>query len=66
MMPNCKIITITALTEVFIVYDIAKKVRPDALIIKNDITPEKLQHMIMELMKGNHDQSPTVKNALMK
>ncbi|CAN1527229.1 hypothetical protein MCETHM1_01273 [Flavobacteriaceae bacterium] len=65
-MPNCKIITITALNEVFIVYDIAKKVRPDALIIKNDITPEKLQHMIMELMKGNHDQSPTVKNALMK
>jgi hypothetical protein len=33
---------ITANTEVVIVYDVVKKVRPEGLIIKNDITPEKL------------------------
>jgi DNA-binding NarL/FixJ family response regulator len=64
MMPNCKIIIITAHTEVVIVYDIAKKVRPDALIIKNDITAEKLQHVLMELMRGNQYQSPMVKKCI--
>jgi DNA-binding NarL/FixJ family response regulator len=60
-MPNCKIIMITAHTEVIIVYEIAKKVRPDGLIIKNDITPEKLQQAVMEIMQGNQYQSPMVK-----
>jgi DNA-binding NarL/FixJ family response regulator len=64
MMPNCKIIMITAHTEVVIVYDIAKKVRPDALIIKNDITPEKLQQALMEIVQGNQYQSPMVKKCI--
>jgi DNA-binding NarL/FixJ family response regulator len=64
LMPNCKIIIITAHTEVVIVYDIAKKVRPDALIIKNDITPEKLQQAVMEIVQGNQYQSPMVKKCI--
>lgn len=36
--PKCKIIMITAYQEAVIVYDIHKKARPDALIIKNDIS----------------------------
>lgn len=63
-MPNCKIIMITAHTEVIIVYDIAKKVRPDGLIIKNDITPEKLQQAVYEILQGNQYQSPTVKRCI--
>src|SRR5690606_26061698 len=34
--PKCKVIMITAYQEATIVYDIHKKVQPDALIIKND------------------------------
>ena len=63
-MPNCKIIMITAHTEVIIVYDIVKKVRPEGLIIKNDITPEKLQQAVIEVMQGNQYQSPTVKSCV--
>ncbi|MBW4359329.1 DNA-binding response regulator [Flavobacterium taihuense] len=64
VMPNCKIIMITAHTEIIIVYEIYKNVRPDALIIKNDITPEKLQQAVMEVMNGNSYQSITVKNCI--
>jgi DNA-binding NarL/FixJ family response regulator len=63
-MPNCKIIMITAHTEVIIVYEIAKNVRPDGLIIKNDITPEKLQQAVYEILLGNQYQSPTVKSCI--
>jgi DNA-binding NarL/FixJ family response regulator len=63
-MPSCKIIMITAHTEVIIVYDIAKKIRPEGLIIKNDITPEKLQQAVMEIMQGNQYQSPMVKSCI--
>jgi DNA-binding NarL/FixJ family response regulator len=63
-MRNCKIIMITAHTEVIIVYDIAKKIRPEGLIIKNDITPEKLQQAVMEILQGNQFQSPMVKSCI--
>ncbi len=63
-MPNCKIIMITAHTEVIIVYGIVKKVHPDGLIIKNDLTPEKLQQAVMEVMQGNQYHSPMVKNCI--
>lgn len=64
VMPNCKIIMITAHTEIIILYDIYKNVRPDGLIIKNDITPDKLQKAVMEIIKGNSYQSNTVKNCI--
>jgi DNA-binding NarL/FixJ family response regulator len=64
MIPNCKIIMITAHSEIIIVYEIYKNVRPDGLIIKNDITAEKLQQAVMEIMKGNSYQSITVKNCI--
>lgn len=63
-MPNCKIIMITAHTEVIIVYDIAKKIRPEGLIVKNDITPEKLQQAVIKIMQGNQYQSPIVKSCI--
>lgn len=63
-LPLCKVIIITAHTEVVIVYDIAKKARPDALIIKNDVTPEKLQLAVIEVINGGSYQSPLVKNCI--
>lgn len=62
--PNCKIIMITAHTEVIIVYDIVKNVRPDGLIIKNDITPEKLQRSVNDILLGNQYHSPIVKSCI--
>lgn len=64
IMPNCKIIMITAHTEIIIVYEIYKNVRPDGLIIKNDITPEKLQQAVTEVSKGYSYLSITVKNCI--
>lgn len=64
MMPNCKIIMITAHTEIIIVYEIYKSVKPDGLFIKNDITPEKLQEGLMEIIKGSSYQSPMVKTCI--
>jgi DNA-binding NarL/FixJ family response regulator len=64
LMPNCKIMIITAHTEVVIVYDIVKKIRPEAIIIKTDITPEKLQKAVMEIIQGNTYQSPSVKKCI--
>lgn len=63
-LPPCKVIIITAHTEVIIVYDIAKKARPDGLIIKNDVTPDKLQTAVMEVVKGGTYQSPLVKSCV--
>jgi DNA-binding NarL/FixJ family response regulator len=59
-MPHCKIIMITAHTEILIVYDIAKKVHPDGLILKKDITSEKLNQIVIEIVEGNRYRSTTV------
>ncbi|TDE04199.1 response regulator [Flavobacterium sandaracinum] len=63
-MPNCKIIMITAHTEVIIVYDIVKKVRPEGLIIKNDITPEKLQQAVIAIIAGEQYYSAIVQKCI--
>lgn len=55
---------ITAHTEIIIVYEIYKKVRPNGLIIKNDITPDKLQQAVIEIMQGSSYQSTMVKNCI--
>lgn len=62
--PQCKIIMITAHTEVIIVYDLAKKVRPDGLIIKNDVTPDKLQTAVTTVLSGGNYQSPLVRSCI--
>jgi DNA-binding NarL/FixJ family response regulator len=63
-MPNCKIIIITAHSEVIIVYDIVKKIDPDGLLIKNDITPENLPLAVSDILKGNNFKSATVKKII--
>jgi hypothetical protein len=55
---------ITAHTEVIIVYDIVKKVHPEGLIIKNDITPEKLQQAVIAIIGGEQNYSTIVKKCI--
>ncbi|SHG57815.1 DNA-binding response regulator, NarL/FixJ family, contains REC and HTH domains [Flavobacterium fluvii] len=63
-MPDCKIIMVTAHSEVITIYDIVKKVNPGGLINKNDINPDNLQLIVSEVMQGNQYHSLTVKNCI--
>lgn len=63
-MPDCKIIMITAHSEVIIIYDIVKNVRPDGLINKNDISPDNLKLIVTEVMQGNQYHSPIIKSCI--
>ena len=62
MMPNCKTMILTAHTEVLLVYDIIKNVRPHGLAIKNDVTPSNLPEMIGEILNDNYYLSPLVRH----
>jgi len=59
--PSCKIIMITAHTEVITIYNIFKKIQPNGLIIKNDISPENFPAAVSEIISGSTFQSPTAK-----
>lgn len=61
IMPDCKVMILTAHTEVLLVYDIIKNVRPHGLAIKNDITPSNLPEMIRDILNGNYFLSPLVR-----
>jgi len=59
--PNCKIIVITAHTEILLVYDILRASNPDGLLLKNEITSENLPLIVREILQGNYYQSPGVR-----
>jgi len=63
-MPHCKIIMITAHTEILIIYDIIKEVCPEGLMVKNDITPEKLGIIVQGVFQGKLYQSPLVEKCV--
>lgn len=63
-MPYCRIIMVTAHTEAIIIYDIAKNIRPDGLVNKNDINPDNLQLIVTEVIQGNRYQSPIIKKGI--
>lgn len=63
-LPNCRIIMITAHTEVITIYNIAKNVHPHGLIIKNEITPDNLPLIVEEVLNGGIYQSPMVKSCI--
>lgn len=64
LMPDCKIIMVTAHSEVIIIYDIVKNVSPDGLINKNDISPDNLQLIVTEVMEDNQYHSSTIKSCI--
>lgn len=60
--PHCKIIIITSHVEMLIVYDIIKKVSPDGIAIKNDVSSSSFQIMVQSVLDGEIYQSPLVIN----
>lgn len=62
--PNCKIIIITAHTEILVVYEIYKNSKPDGLILKNDLNPENLGTFVLEVINGTSFQSKSVKKVI--
>ncbi|WP_035759273.1 DNA-binding response regulator [Flavobacterium tegetincola] len=62
--PECKVIIITAHTEILIIFEIYKNTKPDGLIIKNDLTPENLKTAASQVMIGNQFQSTSVQKVI--
>lgn len=62
--PSSKILMITAHIELLVVYDIYKRVAPDGLIIKNDLTPENLPMAVSEVLEGRRFLSRSVKKVV--
>lgn len=58
--PAARVLLLTAHTEVLVIYEMAKKIRPDGLAIKNDVTPANLPAYVADSLEGNF-QSPSVK-----
>ncbi|MDR0196389.1 MAG: response regulator [Myroides sp.] len=47
--PDCKIIFVTSFEEALVLYEIYKRVRPDALIVKSDFTIDVFKDLIQSL-----------------
>ena len=62
--PKAKIIMITGHEEALLIYSIHKKLRPDALLMKADVTDELLIETIRQCMIGQVFYSIGVKNVL--
>lgn len=64
MFPTCKAFIITSHTEVLIIYDLIKKVKPEGLAIKNDITAYNFPDIIRDIIAGKIYKSMLVKQCL--
>lgn len=59
-MPLCKSFFFTAHLEDFTVIDLDQRVKPDAIIIKSDVSGSELMNAIKEVVKGNKYKSTSV------
>ena len=59
-MPTCKSFFFTAHLEDFTVMDLDQRVKPDAIVIKSDVSGSELMNAIKEVVKGNKYKSTTV------
>lgn len=64
--PNSKIVMITAHTEYLIIYDIHKKIMPEGLITKAELTPINLGEILQKVVSGINFVSPIVKACINK
>jgi len=62
--PGCKVIMISAHTEYLVVYDIFKKVKPEGMISKGELTPQNLTVLIEEVLNEENYLSPFVKECI--
>ncbi|MCV9926262.1 hypothetical protein OIU83_01250 [Flavobacterium sp. LS1R49] len=58
---NCKIVIITSHTQKLLVYDIIRKIKPEGIAIKADVTTSNFIEIISSVLKGNLYQSALVK-----
>lgn len=63
-MPNCLTITVTGRTEILVIYELVKNIRPTTIISKNEITPQRLVDIVRIVLQGKSYQSPLVKKCL--
>jgi len=63
-MPECRIIMITAHTEMLILYDIYKLAKPEGFVIKSELTPQMLSQVIATVTEGDNYRSPMVQNCI--
>lgn len=63
-MPSCKIVMITAHTEILVLYDIYKKIEPEGFITKNELTPQKLGDIALQLSAGDTYKSLIVNKSI--
>lgn len=64
VMPACKTIIITGHSEVLLIYEIVKNVRPNGLVNKHEITPDSLVKIVKEVEVNNKYQSKEVKRCI--
>jgi DNA-binding NarL/FixJ family response regulator len=58
---NCKIIIITSHTQKLLVYDIIRKIKPEGIAVKADVTTSSFSDLITHVLEGNLYQSVLVK-----
>ena len=59
-MPNCKIVMLTSHSESFLLYNIVKKIKPDAFLIKSDFGGDELLAAFDTVLNGGTYHSETV------
>lgn len=65
-LPNCKIVVITSHLEALVIYNLVKNIKPDGVILKSDLTPERFVPYFQLIFDGEEVYSPSVLNLLKK
>ena len=62
--PLCKIMMSTSHTEVYVLYNLIKKINPQGVIVKSDYTSDEFLVAIQEVLNGNAYYSNTAKQSI--
>jgi two-component system, NarL family, response regulator NreC len=62
--PSCKIMMSTSHTEVYVLYNLIKKINPQGVIVKSDYNSDEFLRAIQELLNGNNYYSHTAKQSI--
>lgn len=64
VVPLCKIMISTSHTEVYVLYNLIKKINPQGVIVKSDYTSDEFLVAIEEVLNGNIYYSYTAKQSI--
>lgn len=62
--PSCKIMMSTSHTEVYVLYNLIKKINPQGVIVKSDFTSDEFLLSLQEVLNGNTYFSNTAKQSI--